>query len=94
MAYNPKPIDSSVVVLPSELLALTERLAENTHDVWAVQRLSEGWTWGPTRDDRLKKHPCLVPYGDLPEGEKQYDRITAMQTLTAVLALGYEIRKK
>ncbi len=94
MAYIPKPIDSSALVLPPELLALTERLARNTHDVWAAQRFKEGWTFGPKRNDELKKHPCLVPYAELPESEKQYDRNTAMQTLAAVLALGYEIRRK
>jgi hypothetical protein len=94
MAYTPKPIDSSKVTLPPELVALTEKLAENAHDVWANQRFSDGWTWGPQRDDGRKKHPSLVAYEQLSESEKQYDRATAMQTLAAVLALGYEIRKR
>jgi hypothetical protein len=50
MTYEPKPIDTSSVTLPADLLALTERLAENSHDHWAAQRLAEGWTLGP-RDD-------------------------------------------
>jgi ryanodine receptor 2 len=94
MSYSPKPIDTTSVNLPPELQELTERLAENAHDLWAVQRMKDGWTYGGKRDDGAKKHPCLVPYADLPDSEKRYDRIAAMQTLAAVLKLGYEIRKK
>jgi RyR domain len=90
--YEPRPIDTSNVKLSEPLLQLTEQLAENAHDNWARRRLSEGWTWGPARDDAAKKHPDLVPYGELSEEEKQYDRDTAMETLRAILALGYQIR--
>jgi ryanodine receptor 2 len=93
VAYIPHPIDTSNVVLPADLVALTERLARNAHDVWAAKRLSEGWTYGPSRDDAAKKHPDLVPYGDLPEGEKDYDRATASEVLKAIMALGYSIKR-
>ena len=91
--YTPNPLDTSAVVLPEALLGLLERLAENTHDVWAAQRMNDGWTYGPKRDDSNKHHPCLVPYADLPESEKEYDRKTAGETLKAVMALGYSIDK-
>lgn len=91
--YTPQPLDTSGVVLPDALLGLLERLAENTHDVWAGQRIKDGWTYGPTRDDANKKHPCLIPYADLPESEKEYDRKTAAETLKAVMALGYQVGK-
>jgi ryanodine receptor 2 len=90
-AYHPQPIDTSAVELPPAVVALMERLAENNHDVWARQRLADGWTWGAQRDDGARKHPCLVPYADLPESEKEYDRNTARETLKAILALGYRI---
>lgn len=89
--YRPKPLDTSHVVLSPELQALTERLAENAHDNWAAQRLQDGWTWGSSRDDEKKTHPMLVAYGELPESEKQYDRRTAMETLKAIVSLGYRI---
>jgi hypothetical protein len=92
--YTPKPIDTSEVVLSDDLLELTERLAENTHEIWARQRIADGWTWGAQRDDKAKKHPCLVSYGDLPESEKEYDRMTAMETLKVIVGLGYVIRNK
>jgi hypothetical protein len=91
MPYTPKPIDTSAIKLTQDILDLTERLAENTHEVWARQRFADGWTPGPVRNDQEKKHPGLVPYADLPESEKEYDRNTAMETIKAILALGYKI---
>lgn len=91
-AYTPSPLDTSAVTLPPELLALTERLAENTHEIWAATRLSQGWTFGSARDDTAKHHPCLVPYAELPESEKTFDRETALGTLRAILAMGYIIQ--
>jgi hypothetical protein len=93
MTYAPEPLDTSTVQLPGELETLLEQLAENCHDVWARHRILDGWTYGPRRDDATKQHPCLVPYSELPESEKQYDRHTAMETVKAVLALGYAIKK-
>lgn len=92
--YEPRPIDTAKVRLSEELRQLTEQLAENAHDNWARRRLSEGWTYGPVRDDAAKKHPDLVAYGDLPESEKHYDRDTAMETLKAIIALGYRIERE
>ncbi len=94
MAYIPKPIDTGSVQLDDELKRLTELLAENTHDVWAAGRLNEGWSLGPDRNDRLKTNPCLVPYDELPESEKEYDRQTAMETLKAIITLGYKITRE
>jgi len=91
LSYEPQPIDTTHVTLSAEIHQLTERLAENAHEHWARQRLSEGWTYGPTRDDVKKEHPCLVPYAVLPDAEKQYDRLTAMETLKTVIALGYRL---
>ena len=91
MAYKPKPLDTSPVRLDAELTALTERLAENTHEIWAQQRVSEGWRYGPHRNDETKEHPCLVPYDQLPEIERQYDRRTALEAIKMLLLLGYKI---
>ena len=91
--YIPKPYDVSGVELSEELLRLSERIAENVHEVWAAGRLAEGWTLGLKRDDEKKQTPCLVPYAELPESEKEFDRNTAMNTLRLVVALGYRIEK-
>ena len=92
--YTPHPLDTSHVALPKSLLPLLEQLAENTHEVWAAQRIKDGWTYGPKRDDIKKQHQCLVPYDQLPESEKVYDRQSAEEALKSVLVLGYEIRLK
>ena len=89
--YRPTPVDTSDIELPEELLKLTERIAENVHDVWAVGRISEGWTYGEQKDPSKKTTPLLVPYGDLPDGEKDYDRNTALETLKLIVKLGYII---
>lgn len=89
--YKPTPINTSDVALTPELIALTEKLAENTHDVWAEGRIREGWTYGEQRDDAAKKHPCLVPYSELSESEKEYDRNTAIETLKLIIKMGYSI---
>ena len=92
-AYDTNPIETSDIELSEELLKLTEKLAENVHDVWAVGRINEGWTYGEKRDDSKKQSPCLVPYSDLPDLEKEYDRNTALTTIKAILALNYKIVK-
>lgn len=89
--YNPKPIDTSDIELPGELLALTEQIAENVHDVWAASRIAEGWTYGTSKDVEQKKTPLLVPYNELPESEKDYDRNTALETLKLIIKFGYNI---
>lgn len=91
--YIPRPADTQSVELPKELLPLIEEMAKNVHEVWAQNRINEGWTYGPERDDALKKHPCLVPYEDLPESEKEYDRATSQETLKLILKLGFVISK-
>lgn len=92
--YIPKPADTTGIKLSEELLVLTEKIAENVHENWAAGRIREGWTYGPERNDREKTTPCLVPYDQLPDSEKEYDRNTAMETLKLITALGYRIEKE
>ena len=82
--YEPKPIDTSNVTLTEDILELTELLAKNAHDIWARQRLAEGWRHGPQRDDARKEHPSLVPYEELSESEKEYDRSVALQIVKSM----------
>ncbi len=93
MTYEPAPRDTSGVVLPRPIEALTELLARNTHENWARQRIAEGWRYGPQRDDERKEHPNLLPYEELSEADKEYDRSTAMETIKAIHALGYRIER-
>lgn len=92
--YTPKPIDLSDVELTEDLNGLREAIAENAHEIWAENRQAEGWTYGPQRDDRLKQTPDMVPYSQLPEGEKEYDREMAMKTIKLLKKLGYDLIKR
>ena len=92
--YTPNPINLDDVQLPPYLEDLKEAIAENVHEVWSAGRIREGWTYGPERDDKLKKHPDIMPYSELTDGEKQFDRETAMNTIKLVIKLGYEIIKR
>ena len=92
--YKPEPIDTKDVILPEELTKKKKKIAENVHDVWAVGRISEGWPYGTSKDTEKKTTPFLVPYGKLPESEKEYDRNTAFETLKLIVKLGYKIEKK
>lgn len=90
-AYSPSPIDTTNITLSDDLSDLTEAMARNVHEVWAAGRIKEGWTFGTIRDDLNKTHPCLIPYEQLPESEREYDRQTAIQTLKLIMKLGYTI---
>lgn len=91
--YNPKPLDTSEITLPPEIEELSEKLSENVHKVWAQGRTDEGWRCGEERDDTLKIHPNLVPYNELSEADKDYDRATAISTLRFIVSCGFEIKK-
>jgi ryanodine receptor 2 len=91
--YTPNPIDTSDIQLPEELNSLLEAMAKNVHEIWAQERINQGWTYGEKRDDMLKQHPCLIAYEDLPEEEKVYDRNTSIETLKLILKLGFKISR-
>jgi ryanodine receptor 2 len=91
--YIPQPIDTSDVKLPEDLEQLVEQMSKNVHEVWAETRIKQGWIYGEQRNDELKTHPCLIPYEELPEEEKEYDRNTSIGTLKLIMKLGFKIRK-
>ena len=89
--YTPQPIDTNDVVLPKELNELAEMIAKNVHEVWSAGRMKDGWTFGEVRNDAEWQHPCLVPYEELTEAEKEYDRKTSQETLKLIMKLGFKI---
>ena len=91
--YIPEPIETKDVELSDDLKSLSEDLAKHVHEVWAKGRIAQGWTYGPLRNDELKQTPCLVPYEELTEEERDYDRNTSQETLRLILKLGYRIKK-
>lgn len=91
--YQPKPINTKDVILPEEFLGVIEKIAKNTHEIWAEARMKEGWSYGKTRDDFKKETPCLVPYEMLSESDKEYDRKTTIEVLKLVLKLGFKVQQ-
>ena len=91
--YSPKPIDTKDIKIPDDLNSLIELLAENVHEVWAKQRIEEGWKFGTEKNSELKTTPCLVPYNELPDEEKEYDRQTALETLKVLIKMGFTMKK-
>ena len=91
--YIPNPVDTEQIQLPKEVEYLVEEMEKNVHEVWSKTRIEQGWTYGEKRDDVLKQHPCLVPYEELPEEEKVYDRNSSVETLKLIMKLGFKISK-
>lgn len=48
---------------------------EESHDSWVEFKVRNGWTLGPRKDEHLKQHPLLIPYGELPEGQRVKDAL-------------------
>ncbi len=91
--YQPKPEDTSEVILSEEILNMTEMIARNTHENWAKNKMDDGWTYGEELDEEKRTHPCLTEYDNLSEEDKDYDRVTAMETIKLLLKMGYKIIK-
>lgn len=91
VAFVPKPVDTTMVNLPGYVEQIRDKLAENIHEMWAMNKIEAGWCYGEIRDDLKKIHPCIVPFDKLPLAEKRYDTQLAVQTLKTILALGYYI---
>ena len=91
--YIPQPVNTDDVVLPEELIDLSEQISKNVHEVWSKNRMEQGWTYGEQRDDEKRETPCLVPYEELSEEEKDYDRNTSQETLKLILKLGFKITR-
>jgi hypothetical protein len=91
--YKPAAIDTSGIDLSKDLPEVAVLLAKNSHRHWSERRLSEGWKFGPAPEYAKKEHPDLVAYEDLPDSEKAYDRSAAIETLRAIITLGYRIEK-
>jgi len=94
VTYTPNPADTSGIFLDRDLEDLVEYLAKNTHENWAAIRIRQGWRYGTARNDAQKTHPCLVPFEELPESEREHDRSVVQEMLKALVLLGFDIQKR
>jgi len=89
--YIPRPLITDTIDLPQALLSKIELFAKNVHEEWSNKKMTDGWQYGPVFNDQNKCHPGLVPYEELTEDEKSYDRLTALSTLKMAVSLGFKI---
>ncbi|XP_054910410.1 ryanodine receptor 3 isoform X4 [Poeciliopsis prolifica] len=90
-SFIPTPVDTSQIVLPPHLDNIRDKLAENIHELWGMNKIELGWTYGKVRDDNKRQHPCLVDFSKLPETEKNYNVQMSSETLKTLLALGCHV---
>ncbi|KAB0349146.1 hypothetical protein FD754_014003 [Muntiacus muntjak] len=90
-AFTPIPVDTTQIVLPPHLERIREKLAENIHELWVMNKIELGWQYGPVRDDNKRQHPCLVEFSKLPEQERNYNLQMSLETLKTLLALGCHV---
>ncbi|XP_030630748.1 ryanodine receptor 2 [Chanos chanos] len=90
-AFTPTPVDTSQIVLPPHLERIREKLAENIHELWVMNKIELGWTYGTIRDDNKRQHPCLVEFSKLPEQERSYNLQMSLETLKTLMALGCHV---
>ncbi len=65
-----------------------EMLARMEHKRWVNERLRHGWIFGAERDDERRTHPDLVPFDELTEASREYDRQAVAQIPRMLAAMG------
>ncbi len=89
-------ITSSGGIVPSAMSIdpeLLEPLASVEHDRWMAEKARAGWTFAEVRDNEKLHHPLLVPYDDLPEVEKEKDRVTVRNIPALLTGAGFRVRE-
>ena len=89
--YKPAPLDLSHVRLTPAQTTLVDRLAENGHNVWARDRVAQGWSYSAVQDIPARRNPRLVPYRLLDEATKRSNRDSLCQAVRTLLGYGYNI---
>uniref|UniRef100_A0AAX7TRD1 Ryanodine receptor 3 n=1 Tax=Astatotilapia calliptera TaxID=8154 RepID=A0AAX7TRD1_ASTCA len=89
--YKPAPLELSDVRLNAGQEVLVDKLAENAHNVWAKDRIKQGWTYGIQQDLKSRRNPRLVPYALLDERTKKSNRDSLREAIRTMVGYGYEI---
>ncbi|CAJ1073769.1 ryanodine receptor 3-like isoform X17 [Xyrichtys novacula] len=90
-SFIPTPVETSQIIMPHHLEKVRDKLAENIHELWGMNKIELGWSYGKIRDDNKRQHPCLVDFSKLPETEKNYNLQMSTETLKTLLALGCRV---
>jgi len=70
------------------------QLSKAEHDRWANEKLANGWTYAPVRDNALKHHPMLIPFDRLPLAEQQKDTNVVNNIIPLLRSVGLKVVKQ
>ena len=79
--FFPTPISTENMSLSPTVMDVIDVLSENLHEVWSVNKIDAGWTYGPSRDDTAKTTPCLTHYAELTDVDRNYDITLTVETI-------------
>ncbi|XP_061915089.1 ryanodine receptor 2-like isoform X1 [Entelurus aequoreus] len=94
VTFTPSPVDVSEVELPLQFEDICDKIAENVHELWVMEKVDLGWTRGNERDEGKRLDPCLVEFSKLPEQERKLNLHTAQDILRTLLAVGFHMALK
>lgn len=57
------------------LIVHPETTPEQSHESWMRQKIADGWAYGSVKDVEAKRHPCMVPYAELPPSQRKKDEL-------------------
>ena len=46
-----------------------------SHESWLAVKEAEGWVYGPVKNPKIKQHPCMVSFDQLPCEQQAKDYI-------------------
>ena len=87
------PVSDRKIVLMGFTEGEVDLMAELEHERWNRERLAEGWQFGPERNVEKKISPHLVPWPELPDEIKEYDRETVRGIPQLLAEVHIEIRR-
>ncbi len=87
-------LSADKIQLPEFVPDDVERMAEMEHGRWNVERFDSGWRYGEKKDEARKLSPYLVPWQQVPDSIKVYDR-EAVRTWPKILAqAGFQVSRR
>lgn len=54
-------------------LANRDASASASHESWLKEKVDSGWVYGDVKNPDLKRHPCIVPFDQLPREQQAKD---------------------
>jgi hypothetical protein len=62
-----------------------------SHEAWMREKLENGWTWGPVKDEVAHTHPCIMDFAKLPPEQRAKDYLFHAVAINTATALGLRL---